>query len=259
MSVGASSSVLPQSVHTPPADATVVPLHCFHWTQLYLTWFYTGLYINPTQLSRLMAILDSTLHIITERLKCVCTRQNCPIAPSWHSKNTYVCIPVYLNGRHIPQTAPDIWTRRKAQPPLLAWGGKAENEFLAQADDQHLLPLPGSCTVVDHTPQWSLPLWSKGELPGLGTCSYSASLSPSSVRRSGYGLWLWIFGKQLWDIEYNAPSSCNPIFWSTFRHTVPTCMLTWVVLEHLMETRIPPILAASSVERWTNLTTKEHR
>ena len=100
-------------------------------------------------------------------------------------------IPVYLHGRHIPQTAPDIWTRMKAQPPLLAWGGRAENGFLGQADDQHLLPLLDSCTVVDHTPRWNLPLWSRAELPGLGTGSLSASLSPSSVRRSRYGLWLY--------------------------------------------------------------------
>ena len=164
-----------------------------------------------------MAILDSTLYII-ERLKFVCTCQNCPslIAPSWHSyytKNTHVCVPVYLHGRHIPQTVPDIWTRRKAQPPLLAWGGRAENGFLAQADDQCLPLLLGSCTVVDHTPLWSLPLWSRAEPPGLGTDSLLASLSPSSVDMDcdytviSHSLIVhiaffvgWMFGKQLWDI-----------------------------------------------------------
>lgn len=135
----------------------------------------------------ILIVLDSIL-LRDWSVYSVHTRQNCPslIAPSWHSyytKNTHVYVPVYLHGRHIPQTVPDIWTRRKAQPPLLAWGGRAENGFLAQADDQRLPLLLGSCTVVDHTPQWSLPLWSRAEPPGLGTDSLLASLSPSSVRR----------------------------------------------------------------------------
>ena len=146
----------------------------YHSTHLY----YTGLYTSCT----LMAIPDCTGLYYCEIEVFTC--QNC--CAIWHvyyTKNTHVCSPVCLNGRHIPQTAPDIWTHKKAQPPLLAWGGREENGFFAQAGDQCLPLLPDSCTVVDHTPRWTLPLWSRAELPGLGTCTLSASLSPSSVRR----------------------------------------------------------------------------